>query len=46
MRIFIDFDNTVSMGDVLSDMIERYSVRDDWRQLESAWVLGSITTKE
>ena len=34
------------MGDVLNEMIERYSIRDDWMVFEKAWVLGEITTKE
>jgi 2,3-diketo-5-methylthio-1-phosphopentane phosphatase len=46
MRIFLDFDNTVTLGDVLNEMIERYSVCDDWIALEKAWQLGEITTKE
>ena len=46
MRIFFDFDNTVTKGDVLSDMIERYSVCGDWMSLENAWSSGEITTKE
>ena len=46
MLVFIDFDNTVTMGDVLNEMIERYSVRDDWMALEKAWSLGEISTKQ
>jgi len=46
MRIFIDFDNTITKGDVLNDLIARYSIRDDWMVLENAWALGEITTKE
>jgi 2-hydroxy-3-keto-5-methylthiopentenyl-1-phosphate phosphatase len=46
MRVFFDFDNTVTIGDVLNEMIKRYSVRDDWMALEKAWQLGEITAKE
>ncbi len=46
MRVFIDFDNTVTKGDVLNEIIERYSVRDDWMALEKAWGLGEISTKQ
>jgi 2-hydroxy-3-keto-5-methylthiopentenyl-1-phosphate phosphatase len=46
MRIFFDFDNTVTLGDVLNDLIERYSINSEWTTLEKAWVLGEITTKE
>jgi len=46
MRVFFDFDNTVTFGDVLNEMIERYSVCDDWIVLEKAWQSGEITTKE
>ncbi len=43
-RFFIDFDNTVTLGDVLNDMIRRFSVGDDWVDLEKYWLLGEITT--
>ena len=46
MRIFFDFDNTVTLVDVLNELIERFSVRDDWMVLEQSWQLGEITTKE
>jgi 2,3-diketo-5-methylthio-1-phosphopentane phosphatase len=46
MRVFIDFDNTVTKGDVLNEMIERYSISEDWIVLEKAWQLGEISTKE
>jgi len=46
MRVFIDFDNTVTKGDVLNEMIGRYSISDDWMALEKAWQLGEISTKE
>src|SRR5476649_2852757 len=46
MRVFIDFDNTITKGDILNEMIERYSISGDWMVLEKAWQLGEISTKE
>jgi len=46
MRVFIDFDNTVTLGDVLSQLIKEFSINEDWRVLEDAWQGGEITTKE
>ena len=46
MRVYIDFDNTVTLVDVLSQLIERYSINDDWMALEDAWKVGEITAKE
>ncbi len=46
MRVFIDFDNTVTKGDVLNELIDRYSINKDWTVLEKAWALGEVTTKE
>lgn len=45
-RVFIDFDNTITVGDVLYDLIKRYSTSTDWMALEKDWQLGEITTKE
>jgi len=46
MRFFVDFDNTITVGDVLNDLIERYSINSEWVVLERAWQLGEITTKQ
>jgi len=46
MSVFIDFDNTITLVDVLYQLIERFSISDDWRSLEHAWLSGEITTKE
>ena len=46
MRVYIDFDNTVTLKDVLSQLIERFSINDDWKALEDAWELGEISAKE
>jgi 2-hydroxy-3-keto-5-methylthiopentenyl-1-phosphate phosphatase len=45
-RIFFDFDNTVTLVDVIDDMIKRFSVRDDWIALQKNWQLGEITAIE
>ncbi|MBF0489515.1 MAG: MtnX-like HAD-IB family phosphatase [Candidatus Omnitrophica bacterium] len=45
-RVFFDFDNTITVGDVLYELIECYSLSEDWIKLEKAWQLGEITTKQ
>lgn len=42
--VFFDFDNTITQGDILDRVIERFSVSDDWRHWEDAWVRGEIST--
>ena len=46
MRVFIDFDNTVTLVDVLSQLIEQFSINDDWMALEEAWRSGEISAKD
>jgi len=36
-RVFIDFDNTITIGDVLDGVIEKFSPDDGWRVLEAEW---------
>ena len=44
-RVFIDFDNTITQGDVLDGIIETFSASGEWRTLEAAWTAGQITTR-
>jgi len=44
--LFFDFDNTITEGDVLDRVIERFSVTDDWKRWEGAWIRGEISTEE
>jgi 2-hydroxy-3-keto-5-methylthiopentenyl-1-phosphate phosphatase len=44
--LFVDFDNTVTIGDVLDAVIERYSVTERWRSWESAWKRGDLSTPQ
>ena len=46
MRVYIDFDNTVTLVDVLSQLIESFSINDDWRGLEKGWESGEVSAKE
>ena len=41
-RVFIDFDNTISRGDVLDGLIERFAEGGAWRELEAEWAAGRI----
>ena len=45
-RVFIDFDNTITVGDVLDGIIERFAVGEEWRELETAWAEGRIGARE
>ncbi len=43
---FFDFDNTIATFDVLDDLVQRFSVTQDWMALEEAWRRGAIGSKE
>ena len=42
--IVCDFDGTVSVGDVIDLLLERYAARG-WEELETAWQLGEIGSR-
>lgn len=44
-RVFIDFDNTISRGDVLDRIIERFAVDGKWRELEDEWAAGRSSAR-
>lgn len=44
--VFLDFDNTITIGDVLDDMLERYSVNLKWQELEKRWKERQIGSRE
>ncbi len=44
--VFFDFDNTITSFDVLDDIIERFSINQDWIVFEKAWTEGKIGSKE
>ena len=46
VKLFLDFDNTITKGDVLDLVIERYSVTQRWREWEAEWRAGRMTTAE
>src|SRR5580698_5717716 len=45
-RVFFDFDNTMTVSDVLFEVIRRFSINDKWIALEKAWHEEKIGTKE
>jgi len=45
-RVFFDFDNTMTVTDVLYEVIRRFSINRQWEVLEDAWQDGKIGTKE
>jgi 2-hydroxy-3-keto-5-methylthiopentenyl-1-phosphate phosphatase len=44
--LFLDFDNTITAGDVLDRVIERFSASDGWRDWEAEWQAGQMSTHE
>jgi len=44
--VFLDFDNTITRGDVLDRVLERYSASEAWRFWEAEWQEGRISTRE
>lgn len=40
--LFFDFDNTLTEGDVLDELIEEYSPNEAWRDWEHAWREGRL----
>jgi 2-hydroxy-3-keto-5-methylthiopentenyl-1-phosphate phosphatase len=44
--VLIDFDNTITLFDVLDDIIKRFSVDKRWIALEEAWREGRIGSRE
>jgi len=45
-KVFFDFDNTITCVDTLDDIIERFSVNQDWVKLEQDWKAGKIGSRE
>jgi 2,3-diketo-5-methylthio-1-phosphopentane phosphatase len=44
--LFFDFDNTLTQGDLLDELIERYSPTEEWRDWEHAWSEGQLPARE
>lgn len=44
--LFFDFDNTITVGDILDRVIERYSASEAWREWEIEWQAGRMSTPE
>ena len=44
--LFFDFDNTLTHGDVLDELIERYSPDEAWRDWEEAWQQGRLAARD
>jgi 2-hydroxy-3-keto-5-methylthiopentenyl-1-phosphate phosphatase len=45
-RVFFDFDNTITITDVLDNIVKEFSVTDEWKNLERLWIKGEIGAKE
>jgi 2-hydroxy-3-keto-5-methylthiopentenyl-1-phosphate phosphatase len=44
--LFFDFDNTLTSGDVLDQVIERFSPNEAWRDWENAWEQGHLSARD
>lgn len=44
--LFFDFDNTITVGDVLDGVIERFSATEAWREWEAQWQAGRLATPD
>ena len=44
--LFFDFDNTLTAGDVLDQVIETFSPNEAWRDWENAWEDGQLSAQE
>lgn len=44
--VFFDFDNTITPFDVLDEIIQRFSIDENWKELERAWEVGKMGSKE
>jgi len=44
--LFFDFDNTLTEGDVLDQLIEEYSCSEAWRDWEQAWLDGRLPARD
>ncbi len=45
-EIYFDFDNTITEFDVLDDVIQKFSVNEDWKEAEEEWRSGRIGSRE
>jgi len=45
-EVLFDFDNTITSFDVLDDVIERFSVNNEWEKYEKLWQDGKIGSRE
>jgi len=44
--LFFDFDNTLTEGDILDLVIERFSPDEQWRDWEHAWAEGRLAARD
>src|SRR5260370_20890722 len=44
--LFFDFDNTLMQGDILDEVIEKYSPNEAWRDWENAWAQGLLPARD
>lgn len=44
--LVFDFDNTLTPGDILDQVVERFSPNEQWRHWEGEWVAGRLPARE
>jgi 2-hydroxy-3-keto-5-methylthiopentenyl-1-phosphate phosphatase len=45
VRVFVDFDGTISLEDTTDVILERFA-DPEWRKVESEWLAGIIGSRE
>src|SRR6058998_122983 len=44
--LFFDFDNTLMQGDILDEVVEKYSPNEAWRDWENDWAQGHLPARD
>ena len=45
-RVFFDFDNTLTITDVLDNIVKAFSINEEWKTIDKSWMKGEIGAKE
>src|SRR5271170_741285 len=45
-QVWIDFDGTISVNDVLDELIAEYACDSSWQEIERQWQSGKIGSRE
>lgn len=45
-QVWIDFDGTITQGDLIDELVARYAVNDSWKAIETDWHEGRIGSRQ